>query len=249
MIKILCIGNSFSEDAMKYLHAIAKCGGMEVKTVNLYIGGCPLIKHWKNAKSFRKAYDYQLNGERTGKKISMRKALKSETWDYISFQQASYDSGVEESYYPYLTLLSEYAKKKSPGAVQLIHKTWAYEIDSIHDGFAKYERNQKLMFDSLSKAYKKAAEAINAEIVPVGDVIQALRATKEFDYEKGGLSLCRDGFHLDYIYGRYAAAATWYEKALKGNILENSFIPEYNGIRADEALIEAIKRTVHEICS
>ncbi len=47
MIKILCIGNSFSEDAMKYLHAIAKCGGMEVKTVNLYIGGCPLIKHWK----------------------------------------------------------------------------------------------------------------------------------------------------------------------------------------------------------
>ena len=31
----------------------------------------------------------------------------------------------------------------------------------------------------------------------------------EFDYQNGGLSLCRDGFHLSLDYGRYAAAATW----------------------------------------
>ena len=31
----------------------------------------------------------------------------------------------------------------------------------------------------------------------------------EFDYKNGGISLCRDGFHLSLDYGRYIAAAVW----------------------------------------
>ena len=47
-MKILAIGNSFSEDAMYYLKNIADADGVEVKAVNLYIGGCNLERHWKN---------------------------------------------------------------------------------------------------------------------------------------------------------------------------------------------------------
>ncbi len=34
-MKILSIGNSFSQDAQRYLHALAKVEGVDLKTVNL----------------------------------------------------------------------------------------------------------------------------------------------------------------------------------------------------------------------
>ncbi len=39
MLKILSIGNSFSQDAQRYLYDISKSNGEEIKNVNLYIGG------------------------------------------------------------------------------------------------------------------------------------------------------------------------------------------------------------------
>ena len=47
-MKILAIGNSFSEDACRYIHKIAAADGQNIKTVNLYIGGCPLKTHYYN---------------------------------------------------------------------------------------------------------------------------------------------------------------------------------------------------------
>ena len=50
-MKVLAIGNSFSNDAMRYLHGIAKADGVDMKTVNLFIGGCsPLKKYVKKHK-------------------------------------------------------------------------------------------------------------------------------------------------------------------------------------------------------
>ena len=39
---ILSLGNSFSQDAQRYLHGIAKAGGASIESFNLCIGGCPL---------------------------------------------------------------------------------------------------------------------------------------------------------------------------------------------------------------
>ena len=44
-MKVLAIGNSFSEDATRYLHDIAKADGVALEVANLYIGGCPLDRH------------------------------------------------------------------------------------------------------------------------------------------------------------------------------------------------------------
>ena len=41
-MNILSIGNSFSQDAQRYLHDIAKADGVVLSAFNLYIGGCPL---------------------------------------------------------------------------------------------------------------------------------------------------------------------------------------------------------------
>ena len=57
-MKILAIGNSFSEDACRYIHNIAAADGQTVKTVNLYIGGCPLQTHYYNILENNAAYDF-----------------------------------------------------------------------------------------------------------------------------------------------------------------------------------------------
>jgi len=46
-MNILSIGNSFSEDATRYLHRISKIGGAIVNN-EIYIGGCSLEQHAKN---------------------------------------------------------------------------------------------------------------------------------------------------------------------------------------------------------
>ena len=75
MIRILAIGNSFSEDATCYLHGIAQAAGVEVQVLNLYIGGCPLEKHWRNIETKQEPYQYQENGVLTDRYGSIEEAL------------------------------------------------------------------------------------------------------------------------------------------------------------------------------
>ena len=208
--------------------------------VNLYIPGCSLYTHNENIINDNKNYSYELNGNSTGRMVSVKEALIEEKWDVVTMQQVSHDSGVEETYFPYITFLSEYVNEYAPNAKQYVHKTWAYEKDSNHEGFAKYDRDQKNMYNALTKAYKKVSVVLGKDIIPVGDIIQILRRKPEFDYPNGGITLCRDGFHLSLDYGRYAASATWYRYIFKRNISDNKFIPE----GADIKLINIIKETV-----
>ena len=100
----------------------------------------------------------------------------------------------------------------------------------------------------LTSAYHKVSQDLRLQIIPSGDVIQSLRGLDNFDSTQSGISLCRDGFHMHLIYGRYAVAATWYECILNGNILENDFIPVSQDDKTNNKLIRLIKNTVHNIC-
>ena len=49
-VKILAIGNSFSEDAVEQnLNELAAAAGFRTLIGNLYIGGCSLERHYGNA--------------------------------------------------------------------------------------------------------------------------------------------------------------------------------------------------------
>lgn len=65
-MNVLCIGNSFSQDATRYLHQIAEAAEDALKVVNLYIGGCPLRRHYNNILEDAKAYAMEFNGVNTG---------------------------------------------------------------------------------------------------------------------------------------------------------------------------------------
>ena len=80
-MNILAIGNSFSQDATRYLHQIAAADGEKVRVVNLYIGGCPLVTHYNNFIHDKRSYSYEYNGEATGIYVSIAQALRSQKWD------------------------------------------------------------------------------------------------------------------------------------------------------------------------
>lgn len=246
MLKVLAIGNSLSEDATAYIHAIAELDGNEAKIVNLSISGCSLETHWKNVLADKADYDYQLNGDiNTGRKASLYEVLTEDDWDFVVFQQVSHDSGIDVTYYPFIKSLSTYVKKYAPNAQQYMHQLWAYETDSTHEGFANYGNSQSAMQKQINMAVLGAARNIKSKILPCGELIESLRSLPAFDYANGGQSLCRDGFHAHLVYGRYALAAIWYEVLFGGNILENKFIPPQTDEIIKPELIQTIKEVVH----
>ncbi len=227
-MKILSIGNSFSQDAHKWLYKLAKDNGIKLETANLYIGGCSLETHWKNAEENNALYDLELNGGGGERKISIAEALELEKWDIITVQQVSSLSGMYETYEPYLSSLVSVVREAQPDAKLYFHQTWAYEPDSSHSGFANYNNDQAEMYYRIKQTSEIVAQSIHAELIPTGEVIQTLRETvTEFDYKNGGLSLCRDGFHLSLDYGRYAAAATWL-RTIIGNKINLTDFEDFN---------------------
>ena len=250
-IKILAIGNSFSEDATHYLHQIAKCSGVDTKVVNLYIGSCSLETHGRNIRTKEKAYRYELNGDHTDRMVSIDEILLEDSWDYIVTQQVSYLSGELETYYPWLTEVISLCKETNPDAKIYLHKTWAYEIDSQHGGFARYHNSQQEMYEKITQCSDYVAQEEHIELIPCGDVIQAVRKIPPFVYEEGGLSLCRDGFHMSFIYGRYLLAATWAVTLLGIDLIENTYLPKTiweTGVDAQEEILKVIKELVCLIC-
>ena len=242
-MRILTIGNSFSEDATRYLAQIARTEGENFEVVNICIGGCSLERHYRNMLGDKKDYLLCFNGTFTGFYVTLEEALLSREWDVITIQQVSHDSGLYETYLPYLDEVADYVRAARPEAELVIHQTWAYETDSQHGGFANYDRDQKKMYDCLVSAYTRAAERLNVRIIPVGKVIQTLRATPAFDYANGGASLCRDGFHLSIPEGRYAAGLTWFAALTGKSALTTAYAPE--GVSAEVA--ELIKKTVDSV--
>lgn len=216
-MKILSIGNSLSQDAQRYLHALAKQEGVKLRAVNLYIGGCPLRKHYLNMLDDNAYYDYEFNGEKTGLKVSIRQALVSDDWDYVTLQQGSLVSDKFETYTPYLQALAEYVKKYCPNAKILIHQTWAYKKESPHlvnkMGYATPEE----MFDKVSECYNRAAELIKADgMIPSGEAM--LRA-----YQLGGEDLYFDDVHASRGAGRYLLALCWFKYLTGREITDNEF--------------------------
>lgn len=212
--KILAIGNSFSQDATRYLYQVARSQGVNMKVVNLYIGGCPLSYHYRNTLSAEKRYMSEINGYTSGFRTSIEGALLTEDehgWDCVTFQQVSSQSINYDTYQPYLNELSAFVKKYMPHTKQYIHETWAYTSDKLAS--LGYE-NQKDMYNDLKKAYKKAYEEIKADgYIPSGTAIQNLIAN-------GVENTHRDGYHLSLGIGRLTAAIVWYS-IITGNKVES----------------------------
>ena len=233
-MNILCIGNSFSNDATRYLHQIARADGVVLNVVNLYIGGCSLERHYRNMLSGERAYELQVNGIGTRFNVSLDEALLNRAWDIVTLQQVSGQSVSYETYQPYLDEISEYVRVCVPKSKQIIHQTWAYEEGSEKLQAAGYEKRAD-MFENLEAAYCKAAKDIGAEmIIPSGELFQKL-------LENGITELHRDTFHATLGLGRYALGLLWYKKLTSNSVINNTFCD------FDEEIAPEVVKTIKEI--
>lgn len=216
-MKVLAIGNSFSQDATRYLHQIALADNVDLKVVNLYIGGCSLERHYDNLITNEKAYEYEENGSSSGETVSIKDSLERDVWDVVTIQQVSHLSVNYATYQPYIRYLSDFIKKYAPQAEQMLHQTWAYEQGSERLTVELGYNDQYDMFRDLKVSYKLAAKDLGGlKIIPGGEAFQ-------YAIESGIDKLHRDTFHASLGIGRYILGAVWYE-VLTGNSIEfNSF--------------------------
>ena len=243
ILKVLTIGNSFSEDAVEQnLYELAAAKGYRLVLGNMYIGGCSLERHYNNSVNNTPDYAYRkvnADGKRTTvSHYTLEQAVKDEDWDYVSLQQVSHLSGQYETFQPYLDNLLAYLKTRLPKKTKLIwHMTWAYAQNSTHGGFANYGRNQMQMYNAIVKAAKQAKKVLKpAILVPVGTAIQNARTSFVGD------NMNRDGFHLDLVMGRYTAACTWFEKLFHTSVVGNPYAPK--GL--DEQHIRVAQLSAHQ---
>ena len=239
-INVMSIGNSFSEDAQRYLHELAKSEGVDIQTVNLMIGGCSLERHFRNMAGDRREYVLGVNGyAQEGFLMSISEAITARAWDYITIQQASHFSYKEDTYQPYISELADYIRSLCPKAKLLIQQTWGYETGSarIKDhGFETYDE----MFGEVKRCYDKAAEEIEADgILPSGTAFQ-------YALHHGIEKVHRDTFHASYGLGRFMLALVWYYY-MTGNDISNVKFHDFDEAVSEkeyQIAIEAVKYAV-----
>ena len=210
-LKVLAIGNSFSNNTTDYLYDIAIAEGMTDVTIGrLYIGGCSLERHVRCAKENSTEYKYYKNNSghwELTESATLLYGLQDEEWDIITLQQSSGNSGQSDSYDGYLEELITYvnANKTNPEAKLVWHMTWAYQGDSNHKDFARYGNNQDTMYRSIVAANQSKILTNNAfsGLIPVGTAVQNARTSYLGDM------LTVDGYHLNEL-GKLIGAYAWY---------------------------------------
>ena len=264
-LKVLTIGNSFSDSVFVCLPAIAENAGRELILERANLPGCTLQRHWTLAEAEKPAY----NGK------SLRTMLESREWDIVAVQQASGDSWKPETYEPYLTSLIEYVKKYAPSAEVVIQQAWSYRFDDPR--LAEWGMTPDQMFEKLSAAYSDAAKRHNLRIIPTGNAVDLARRTQQPQFVEFPLSalenleypaplpdqtgsfvngvrwgtdkngkhvLHQDSYHLN-IRGQYLQACLWFGFLFDENPADIRFTPQ-NLPEEDAAFLRDTARTTLE---
>ena len=236
-MKVLSIGNSFSQDAHRYVKGVCDAAGVQVRNVNLYIGGCSFERHYNNMLLGEAAYSLEEAGQSTGRMISLADAIALDDWDIVTLQEVSFRSVNVENYEPYMSALAAYVRERAPKAKIYLHKTWGYESLSERIINRGYER-QSEMYADISVACQRAKEIIGADgIIPAGEAMDRLASL--------GYRVHRDTFHASLALGRYAIALVWLKALFGVSPCGNSF-REFDEPLSDED-IAVVQRVVDEI--
>ena len=227
-LKILAVGNSFSDDGTEYLPGLLEAAGIRnVIVARLYIGGCTLERHCREYDEGLRNYIYYKSTanrwETVSRNAGLLDGLKDEDWDIITVQEASGFSGTYENYEKWLPQLINIIRKEAinPHAAIVWHETWAYATNSDHEHFKFYGCDQQQMYSAIRECVGKASSEFNLPVViPSGDAIQAARATRlnnsgAVPSDCKVYDLTRDGYHLTRQHGRYIAACTWFEALIR----------------------------------
>ncbi len=184
-VRLFLIGNSFSQNATRYLPQMAKEGGHELILGRAEIGGAPMQRHW-DAVAAHEANPEDPKGKPYGGK-SLRMLLTAGTWDVVTIQQASIVSGSISNYQPYAKQLHDFIKSVQPNAEVVLHQTWAYRSDAktftrVRPDYSA--QNQQEMWEESRKAYHQTAKELGLRIIPTGDAFWKVSSDPQWGYKK-----------------------------------------------------------------
>ena len=258
-LKILCIGNSFTDDATNRLPKIIQSAGLnDIYIGHLIAGNASLKQYYDSYMKNISIGTYQVtNDQMKWKTISenytLKQALQYEDWDIITFQQVSHEAGRLQSYEPVLSSLIDVAKYECRNSKPVIacQIPWAYGTGCKEKGFGKYEYNQLKMYKSIIDATRVIVKQSNIDIIiPVGTAIQNLRNT---NLNNPPLDITRDYRHLDQGIGRYTASCTLFQALISPiynvKLFDTSFFELYGNVPVTEKNFRICQQAAINACN
>ncbi len=182
-LKVLMIGNSFSQSVLRDLPNIVKASGKDkLKLAQAMIGGCSMQRH---CAEYRKSEvnpahrPYWTNlklDNRPKNKVSLQDLLTADQWDIVTIQQASHESWNPESF-RFAEELIGMIRRHQPKAEIVIQQTWSYRADDprIMLPKPKWGFDQNGMYERLTDNYRALAKKYGFRIIPTGFAVQIVR--------------------------------------------------------------------------
>lgn len=253
-LRVFVVGNSFSNNATKYLPEIVKEGGHELIIAKAQAGGCSFARHWAATEAWLANPD-DPKAKIYGDKKSLHEHMGDKTWDVITIQQYSLHSTDPATYQPFADKLVAHLKKSQPGAEIVIHQTWAYRADADKYGQVAEKKNstsQREMWERSRANYWDLARHFGVRVMPVGDAFWRVdsdpswgyKADKTFDAKKAthpALPDQKNSLHVGYRWsaekklgkdanhanaaGEYLGALVWYATLFGESPEKVKFVP------------------------
>lgn len=209
-LKVLCVGNSYSNDTFWMLKDIVASTGKRITVGVSHLSGGKLDEVYEAISSNGTVSAYNKftldNGHEENKKYNARDIITDEDWDYIFFQQASTKAMDYDSYQPHLNNLVSYVRKNATNSsVRLgINMPWVRPIGNSNIGTP--ENQLKVNADIVAACQQAMFDADLEIFIPTGNAV--MNGRKNAYLAEVGNELTRDGSHLDEGIGRFLAALT-----------------------------------------
>ena len=227
-LKILGIGNSYTQDTMWILGEVYKAQkNQNVELGVAYYSGCRLDQHVKFYNSNEAVYQYNHWDAASGKWVStsnmtLKEIIDATDWDLVSMQQGSGTSGVESTYNSDIQTIQGFVKSTLGYTPTFFwNMTWSYpEVDIPTDNYTPdnapnsnnfknyYNSDQVYMYSMICQTVqnKIVPDSTFQWIMPVGTAVQNAKSSSLTDYD-----LYRDYTHLN-DYCRLMAAYVWFSR-------------------------------------
>ena len=195
-LKVLMIGNSFSDSVGVYLPRIVKASGHKLELTGAYIAGCSLEQHSSNLARAEKDPSYRpyritvWNSDDPGKpqvrKGNVNELLTQNQYHVITVQQGGSRASDRKTFHPHLEKVLAHVRKKQPQAEIVFQQTWSYRIDDPRfkpHPDPKFDFDQTGMYERVRDVYRALASVYKMRVIPVGTAVQCFRKNSPVKYQ------------------------------------------------------------------